>query len=41
MRKIIGQLPLVPVSLTSVKFEQLLEQVPALKKALGKDERKG
>jgi hypothetical protein len=25
-------------SLTGIKFEKLLEQVPALKKAMGKDE---
>lgn len=35
---IISQLPPVLESLTGVKFEKLLEQVPALKKAMGKDE---
>ena len=35
---IISQLPPVIESLTGVKFEKLLEQVPALKKAMGKDE---
>ena len=34
---IISQLPPVLESLTGVKFEKLLEQVPALKKAMGKD----
>jgi flotillin len=37
---IISQLPPVIESLTGVKFETLLEQVPALKKAMGKDETK-
>ena len=36
--QIIAQLPPVLESLTGVKFEKLLEQVPALKKAMGKDE---
>src|SRR5690242_14781809 len=36
--QIISQLPPVLESLTGVKFEKLLEQVPALKKAMGKDE---
>ena len=35
--QIISQLPPVLESLTGVKFEKLLEQVPALKKAMGKD----
>jgi flotillin len=35
--QIIGQLPPVIESLTGIKFEQLLEQVPALRKAMGKD----
>src|SRR5260221_6590357 len=35
---IISQLPPIIESLTGVKFEKLLEQVPALKKAMGKDE---
>ena len=38
--QIIAQLPPVLESLTGVKFEKLLEQVPALKKAMGKDETK-
>jgi flotillin len=38
--KIMAQLPPVLESLTGVKFEKLLEQVPALKKAMGKDEAK-
>ena len=33
--QIIAQLPPVLESLTGVKFEKLLEQVPALKKAMG------
>jgi flotillin len=37
---IISQLPPVLESLTGVKFEKLLEQVPALKKAMGKGEDK-
>ncbi len=36
--QIISQLPPVVESLTGVKFERLLEQVPALRKAMGKDE---
>jgi flotillin len=36
--QIIAQLPPVLESLTGVKFEKLLEQVPALKKAMGKDD---
>ena len=36
--QIIAQLPPVLESLTGVKFERLLEQVPALKKAMGRDE---
>jgi len=35
---IISQLPPVLESLTGVKFEKLLEQVPALKKAMARDE---
>ena len=35
---IISQLPPILESLTGVKFDKLLEQVPALKKAMGKDE---
>jgi flotillin len=35
---IISQLPPVIESLTGIKFEKLLEQVPALKKSMGKDE---
>ena len=38
--QIIAQLPPVLESLTGVKFEKLLEQVPSLKKAMGKDEEK-
>jgi len=34
--QIIAQLPPVLESLTGVKFEKLLEQVPALRKAMGK-----
>jgi flotillin len=37
---IISQLPPVLESLTGVKFEKLLEQVPALRKAMGKDDQK-
>lgn len=36
--QIISQLPPVLESLTGIKFEKLLEQVPALKKAMEKDE---
>jgi flotillin len=36
--QIISQLPPVLESLTGVKFSRLLEQVPALKKAMGKDD---
>jgi flotillin len=36
--QIISQLPPIIESLTGVKFEKLMEQVPALKKAMGKDE---
>jgi flotillin len=36
--QIIGQLPPVLESLTGVKFEKLLEQVPAIRKAMGKEE---
>lgn len=35
--QIVSQLPPVIESLTGVKFEKLLEQVPALKRAMGKD----
>jgi flotillin len=35
---IISQLPPIIESLTGVKFEKLMEQVPALKKAMGKDD---
>ena len=38
--QIIAQLPPVLESLTGVKFEKLLEQVPGLRKALGKEEAK-
>jgi len=36
--QIISQLPPILEALTGVKFEKLLEQVPALKKAMAKDE---
>jgi flotillin len=36
--QIISQLPPVLESLTGVKFERLLEQVPALRKAMDKDD---
>ncbi|HTZ20761.1 MAG TPA: SPFH domain-containing protein [Opitutaceae bacterium] len=36
--QIISQLPPVLESLTGVKFEKLLEQVPAIRKAMGKDD---
>lgn len=39
--QIISQLPPVIESLTGIKFEKLLEQVPALKKAMGKEEDAG
>jgi len=35
--QIVSQLPPVVESLTGIKFDKLLEQVPALKKAMGKD----
>ena len=38
--QIIAQLPPVLESLTGVKFEKLLEQVPALRRSMGKDEEK-
>jgi len=38
MTQIISQLPPVIESLTGIKFEKLLEQVPALRKAMGKGE---
>ncbi len=37
--QIIGQLPPVIESLTGIKFEKLLEQVPALRKAMGKEDK--
>ncbi|HOC01390.1 MAG TPA: SPFH domain-containing protein [Verrucomicrobiota bacterium] len=37
--QIIGQLPPVIESLTGIKFERLLEQVPALKNAMGKPDK--
>ena len=36
---IISQLPPVLESLTGIKFEKLMEQVPALKKAMSKDDK--
>ena len=39
--QIISQLPPILESLTGVKFEKLLEQVPALKKAMSKDDPTG
>jgi flotillin len=36
--QIVSQLPPVIESLTGIKFEKLLEQVPAIKKAMGKDD---
>ena len=39
--QIISQLPPVVESLTGIKLEKLLEQVPAIRKAMGKDEPKG
>jgi flotillin len=36
--QIIAQLPPIVESLTGIKFEKLLEQVPAIRKAMGKDE---
>jgi len=39
--QIIAQLPPVLESLTGVKFEKLLEQVPALRRAMGKEDLKG
>ena len=36
--RIIAQLPPILESLTGVKFEKLLEQVPALRNAMGKDD---
>src|SRR6266496_1904172 len=38
--QIISQLPPVLEALTGVRFEKLLEQVPALKKAMGKEDQK-
>ena len=37
--QIIAQLPPVIESLTGIKFERLLEQVPALRKAMGKPDK--
>jgi flotillin len=37
---IISQLPPVLEGLTGIKFETLMEQVPALKKAMAKDDDK-
>ncbi len=37
--QIVSQLPPVIESLTGIKFEKLLEQVPAIKSAMGKDEK--
>lgn len=39
--QIMAQLPPVLESLTGVKFEKLLQQIPALKSAMGKGEEKG
>ncbi|MEI6195478.1 MAG: SPFH domain-containing protein [Verrucomicrobiota bacterium] len=39
--QIISQLPPIIESLTGVKFEKLMEQVPALKRAMGKDTGEG
>jgi len=39
--RIISQLPPILESLTGVKFEKLMEQVPALKKAMEDDEAAG
>jgi hypothetical protein len=39
-KQIASQLPPVIQRLTGIKFEKLLEQVPALKKAMGGDEPK-
>jgi flotillin len=36
--QIVSQLPPVIESLTGIKFEKLLEQVPAIRKAMGKDD---
>ena len=36
--QIMAQLPPVLESLTGVKFEKLLQQIPALKNAMGKDD---
>ena len=40
MTQIVSQLPPLIESLTGIKFEKLLEQVPALRKAMSKDEPK-
>src|SRR5205085_12561267 len=37
--QIVSQLPPILESLTGIKFEKLLEQIPALKNAMGKDEK--
>jgi flotillin len=39
--QIISQLPPIIESLTGIKFEKLLEQVPALKRAMGKEDAAG
>jgi flotillin len=36
--QIVAQLPPIIESLTGIKFEKLLEQVPSLRKSLGKTE---
>jgi flotillin len=36
--QIIAQLPPIIESLTGIKFEKLIEQVPGLKKSMGKSE---
>ena len=38
LEEIMAQLPPVLESLTGVKFEKLLQQIPALKNAMGKDD---
>jgi flotillin len=38
--QIMSQLPPVIESLTGIKFEKLIEQVPALRKAMGRDDSK-
>ena len=39
--QIMAQLPPILESLTGVKFEKLLEQVPSLRKAMGKEDKQG